>query len=572
MISFSLFHSFSSFQIYQVDNLKDLCFYINYQNGYETAWSPIIWNNFERKQKNFKSSRLIALDIDSGCSIEHAKFLFKDYEFLILTTKSHLKEKNGEINERFRIILVLEKNIESLDEFFSLMIYLKNKYNFIDKQCLDAARLFFLTESINPIFNKGLFFPIPQISKEAIKMSFAIKNDIIDNFDKKYNKVLKKQLKFPLDKKNFYLMNNSLSFDKKYFKRAKHYLVTEKKEGLYSRYKWLPSLDIKYEYSFFDDNGRKYTYPIKKKVVGFKLKKSGFLSFFLTKLEMNQFENKDFIYFSYKISNDKNYILIPYYNQTSKEIYSFFDKLKQKKYLNKSFDLDKILSEQFKEGNIYISNFLDLVKNKLDNLDIKNLKLDLTFLKNKKTIFVNNNLDYFNKYNYNYKERSLVHLILNHDFFNDCLFLNQEFKINLNQKRLKNDLENLLNIKVSLSFISRSLSKFQKDNWLIKKKNYFVGKQCIQYTLEKNLSDFIIKNKKIINKQENKDKYVNLFNIPAPSEGEFNNYIFKITKFFNNFNDLSNFMEKNYAHFLDLKPERRDQMRKAWENHEKRQK
>ena len=59
-----------------------------------------------RKADHFiEGQNLISFDIDEGMTIDEAKEILKDYKFLIYTTKSHQKDKNGSICDRFRILL-----------------------------------------------------------------------------------------------------------------------------------------------------------------------------------------------------------------------------------------------------------------------------------------------------------------------------------------------------------------------------------------------------------------------------------------------------------------------------------
>lgn len=64
-----------------------------------------------RKKSFFKFSDFIAADFDDGLPLSVAVEHFKDYQCLIYTTKSHQKEKNGKIYDRYRIILVPESRI-----------------------------------------------------------------------------------------------------------------------------------------------------------------------------------------------------------------------------------------------------------------------------------------------------------------------------------------------------------------------------------------------------------------------------------------------------------------------------
>ena len=59
-----------------------------------------------RKADHFiEGQNLISFDIDEGMTITEAQEILKEYKYLIYTTKSHQKEKNGTVCDRFRILL-----------------------------------------------------------------------------------------------------------------------------------------------------------------------------------------------------------------------------------------------------------------------------------------------------------------------------------------------------------------------------------------------------------------------------------------------------------------------------------
>ena len=62
--------------------------------------------NGHRRAESFKSGQnVIGFDIDDSMDLTTALELLKPYTYLIYTTKSHQKEKNGKVLDRFRIIL-----------------------------------------------------------------------------------------------------------------------------------------------------------------------------------------------------------------------------------------------------------------------------------------------------------------------------------------------------------------------------------------------------------------------------------------------------------------------------------
>jgi hypothetical protein len=63
---------------------------------------------------------MLIFDIDDGMSIDEAKRKFKKFTYLIVTTKSHKKEKKGIVCDRFRVILPAT-NIPIGELYFSML-------------------------------------------------------------------------------------------------------------------------------------------------------------------------------------------------------------------------------------------------------------------------------------------------------------------------------------------------------------------------------------------------------------------------------------------------------------------
>lgn len=116
-------------------------------------WAPSQFNNGRRTIKEFLKTSIIALDIDEGCPITEAKEIFKDYSHIIATTKSHQKDKGGKIEDRYRVVLFLESEIDTESSYKATFKYLQNMAPFVDEACKDVSRFFYPCErvfSINP--------------------------------------------------------------------------------------------------------------------------------------------------------------------------------------------------------------------------------------------------------------------------------------------------------------------------------------------------------------------------------------------------------------------------------------
>lgn len=128
----------------------------------EHDWAPGIFSNSYRKKENFISAEIVALDVDDGCTLEEAKTLFAEHKHIIATTRNHQKIKNnGKLPkpacDRFRVLLFLEKPIETIENYENLMKALMQKYSFIDPATKDCSRFYYKCVQIFSINNTGKF-------------------------------------------------------------------------------------------------------------------------------------------------------------------------------------------------------------------------------------------------------------------------------------------------------------------------------------------------------------------------------------------------------------------------------
>lgn len=118
------------------------------------TWSPALYKNAYRNMENAYHSDLFAIDVDRGCTLEQAKDIFKDHWHIIGTSRNHQKEKTLKSGkklpacDRFRVILLLDKPMESDIECKKTFKYLQDKYGFLDDACKDISRLFYPCTSI----------------------------------------------------------------------------------------------------------------------------------------------------------------------------------------------------------------------------------------------------------------------------------------------------------------------------------------------------------------------------------------------------------------------------------------
>jgi len=101
-----------------------------------------------RLDKNFDGHvDYLVIDIDENCTIETAKKLFRRYEYDLVTTRNHQKNKGGLTCDRFRLFFRLTKTIHSRQEIEDIYLQFISNYQFIDEKCKNVSRLFFSSPS-----------------------------------------------------------------------------------------------------------------------------------------------------------------------------------------------------------------------------------------------------------------------------------------------------------------------------------------------------------------------------------------------------------------------------------------
>ncbi len=121
-----------------------------------SPYSLGIFQNDYRTKANFIQAEAIGLDFDDGVTLAEAEEMFKDYSHIIAPSRNHQVEKNGVVQDRFRVILLLKYPITDAETFESTWYSLFNKYPKLDKACKDASRFFYPSQFIHAIKTGGL--------------------------------------------------------------------------------------------------------------------------------------------------------------------------------------------------------------------------------------------------------------------------------------------------------------------------------------------------------------------------------------------------------------------------------
>jgi len=127
----------------------------------------------EAKNDNWLGQCFLILDVDDGLTLEEAKKRFSGYECVIATTRNHQKEKNGEVCDRFRVLLPTAEPIECDKETYTeaMSYLLSNEFSFADKACKDVSRIFFTRrDSEIIVLHGGKYFDFEDVLKVVEKV------------------------------------------------------------------------------------------------------------------------------------------------------------------------------------------------------------------------------------------------------------------------------------------------------------------------------------------------------------------------------------------------------------------
>lgn len=172
-ISYSPHDSRTAFKPVEVESLSD---FVKYATKY--WYSPFVFENDYRLDKNFKETSCIAADIDDGMTIEEAALKFKDYKHLIMPSKSHRKEKNGKYCDRFRVILFLSETITNGQDYKATWYSLYKFIPQMDDKCKDLARYYFASTKVYSQNETGKLWPITKyVAPEPNELDLALSDD-----------------------------------------------------------------------------------------------------------------------------------------------------------------------------------------------------------------------------------------------------------------------------------------------------------------------------------------------------------------------------------------------------------
>ena len=143
----------------------------------EINYSPFQYRENYRNENNsvLTNANCIFLDFDDGLSIDKAKGVFSHLCYVLATTKSHQKDKNGKVCDRFRIVIPCETNITlSKQDYKELMNDIITTYG-ADRACKDIARFYYGFKDSEVFYNFGDLFDLEKAMEKIKKKKQIIK-------------------------------------------------------------------------------------------------------------------------------------------------------------------------------------------------------------------------------------------------------------------------------------------------------------------------------------------------------------------------------------------------------------
>lgn len=162
MLNISVSKGLTEFKPIFVENIVELSEIIKHFN-----WSQSVFNDGYRDKQHFQSASCIALDVDEGCTLVEAVEIFKDFKHIITTTKSHQKEKNGLVCDRFRVILFTETEMTNQYVFENTWFSLLNQFPFIDEACKDCSRFYYPSIETISVNEEGQLIPLVHVETKV---------------------------------------------------------------------------------------------------------------------------------------------------------------------------------------------------------------------------------------------------------------------------------------------------------------------------------------------------------------------------------------------------------------------
>ena len=138
-------------------------------------------DGYRKKDNTIQGFDMLMLDVDDGTPLDIAKILLENYTYLIVTTKSHQKDKNGHICDRYRIILPMANRLElDTEQYSKLMANIMEDLPIeFDRACKDSSRFYYsamgeYTYNDGELFDADKYIPNTQEEEQYKKKGVAL--------------------------------------------------------------------------------------------------------------------------------------------------------------------------------------------------------------------------------------------------------------------------------------------------------------------------------------------------------------------------------------------------------------
>lgn len=144
-------------------------------------YSPYLFASGKKRPENWSNDKqnILIFDIDDGLPIEEAEKILHKYEYIISTTKTHQKEKNNKINDRYRV-LIPAINIPGENIYFDMMKLFGESLP-IDNQVNTKTGAFLGNSNATHIYHRGEVYDCTKaVNKTKYRILQENKQALID--------------------------------------------------------------------------------------------------------------------------------------------------------------------------------------------------------------------------------------------------------------------------------------------------------------------------------------------------------------------------------------------------------
>lgn len=175
-------------KIFKLDSVEEVAKFI-IKNNYSVGF----YNPPQRSELNWRNTNVLILDIDdvqpNNKSIEDISSQLKSFVHIVAPTKSHQipKGTDNHINDRYRILLFLDRYIYDISEYKVLINEICRKFDIkTDSISKDPTHFFYSSLNVFSTNSKGNFLKVDDYLLNALPLADENKNEVIRKSEFKY--------------------------------------------------------------------------------------------------------------------------------------------------------------------------------------------------------------------------------------------------------------------------------------------------------------------------------------------------------------------------------------------------